>query len=147
MLRIKSDGLFSCKIMSYELIKKYQAQYEEFTKINDFNLEEITRRVPAEKHFWVCRLIDAKIEKDKLYKQKAATKHTLQKKLEEEAPVKLNKQVLDDLDKTPSLENINQRIKEQEYLIEYLEKLVSQITFIGNDIKNILELKKLQELG
>jgi len=25
--------------------------------------------------------------------------------------------------------------------------LVSQITFIGNDIKNILELKKLQELG
>lgn len=132
--------------MSLELIKKYQAQYEEFTKINDFNLEEITRRVPAEKHFWVCRLIDAKIEKDKLYKQKAATKHTLQKKLEEEAPVKLNKQVLDDLDKTPSLENINQKIKEQEYLVEYLEKLVSQITFIGNDIKNIISIKSLQEM-
>ena len=64
----------------------------------------------------------------------------------EESPVALNKQVLEDLDKTPSLENINQKIKEQEYLIEYLEKLVSQITFIGNDIKNILELRKLQEM-
>jgi len=131
--------------MSYELIKKYQQQYEEFTKIDDFNLEDVTRRVPAEKHFWVCRLIDAKIEKDKLYKQKAVTKHTLQKKLIGESPVALNKQVFDDLDKTPSLEAINQKIKEQEYLIEYLEKLVSQITFIGNDIKNIIEIKKIQE--
>jgi hypothetical protein len=131
--------------MSYELIKKYQQQYEEFTKIDDFNLEDVTRRVPAEKHFWVCRLIDAKIDKDKLYKLKASTKHTLQKKIMEESPVALNKQVFDDLDKTPSLEAINQKIKEQEYLIEYLEKLVSQITFIGNDIKNIIEIKKIQE--
>jgi hypothetical protein len=132
--------------MSYELIKKYQTQYEEFAKITDFNLEDVTRRVPSEKHFWVCRLIDAKIEKDKLYKLKASTKHILQKRIMEESPVALNKQVLDDLDKTPSLEAINQKIKEQEYLIEYLEKLVSQITFIGNDIKNILELRKLQEM-
>ena len=137
---------FYVKIMSYELIKKYQTQYEEFAKITDFNLEDVTRRVPSEKHFWVCRLIDAKIEKDKLYKLKASTKHILQKRIMEESPVALNKQVLDDLDKTPSLENINQKIKEQEYLIEYLEKLVSQITFIGNDIKNILELRKLQEM-
>ena len=109
-------------------------------------MSSVTKRVPAEKHFWVCRLIDAKIEKDKLYKLKASTKHTLQKKLEEEAPVKLNKQVLDDLDKTPSLENINQKIKEIEYLVEYLDRVVSLITFISQDIKNIIELKKLQEL-
>lgn len=133
--------------MSYETIKKYQQQYEEFCKIDDFTLEDRTKRVPAEKHFWVCRLIDAKIERDKLYRVKASTKNALQRKIMEESPVNLNKQVLDDLDKTPTLENINQKIKEQEYLIEYLEKLVSQITFIGNDIKNILELKKLQELG
>lgn len=132
--------------MSYEKIKIYQKQYEEFCNFDDFNLEDRTKRVPAEKHFWVCRLIDAKIDKDKLYKQKASTKNTLQRRIQEDSPVVLNKQVLDDLDKTPSLEAINQKIKEQEYLIEYLEKLVSQITFIGNDMKNIIELRKLQEL-
>ena len=131
--------------MSLELIKRYQAQFEEFMKIDDFTLEDRCKRVPAEKHFWVCRLIDAKIEKDKLYKLKASTKHTLQKKLMEESPVALNKQVLDDLDKTPSLENINQKIKEQEYLVEYLTKIVDLITYISQDIKNIIELKKLQE--
>lgn len=132
--------------MSYEKIKTYQKQYEEFCNFDDFNLEDRIKRVPAEKHFWVCRLIDAKIEKDKLYKQKASTKNTLQRRIQEDSPVVLNKQVLDDLDKTPSLEAINQKIKEQEYLIEYLEKLVNQITFIGNDMKNIIELRKLQEL-
>ena len=104
----------------------------------------MTRRVPAEKHFWVCRLIDAKIEKDKLYRSKASTKHTLQKKIMEESPVALNKQVLDDLDKTPSLENINQKIKEQEYLIEYLTKIVDIITYISQDIKNIILIKQLE---
>lgn len=131
--------------MSLELIKKYQSQYQEFCEITDFNLEERCKHIPSEKHFWVCRLIDAKIEKDKLYKVKTATKNTLQKKVMQESPVTLNKQFMDDLDKTPSLEHINQKIKEQEYLIEYLEKLVSQITFIGNDIKNIIQIKTLQE--
>lgn len=130
--------------MSYELIKKYQSQYEEFAKITDFNLEDVTRRVPSEKHFWVCRLIDAKIEKDKLYRSKASTKHTLQKRIMEESPVALNKQVLDDLDKTPSLEAINQKIKEQEYLIEYLTKIVDIITYISQDIKNIILIKQLE---
>jgi hypothetical protein len=52
---------------------------------------------------------------------------------------------MDDLDKSPSLETITQKIKEQEFLIEYLEKLVSNITFISQDIKNIIMLKQLQE--
>lgn len=130
-----------------ELIKKYQAQYEEFCKIDDFNLDERAKRVPAEKHFWVCRLVDAKIEKDRLYKLKASTKNTLQKKIMEESPVTLNKQILDDIEKSTSLESINHKIKEIEYLIEYLEKLVNQVTFIAQDIKNIVEIKKMQEMG
>lgn len=130
--------------MSYELLKKYQSQYEEFVRIDDFSLEDRARRVPAEKHFWVCRLIDAKIEKDRLYKSKTATKNALQKKIKAESPVALNNRMLDDLD-SPSLEAIDQKIKEQEMLVEYLERLVGQITFIGNDIKSIIELKKLQE--
>jgi hypothetical protein len=130
-----------------EIIKRYQEQYEEFVRLDDFNLEQRAMRVPAEKHFWVARLIDAKIERERLYKQKAATKHTLQKKVMEEALVAINKQILDEVDKSPSLDAINQKIKEQEFLIEYLERLVSQVTYIAQDIKNIIEIKKLEELG
>ena len=131
--------------MSVELIKRYQSQYFEFADLNDFNLEERAKRVPAEKHFWVCRLIDAKIEKDRLIKQKDVTKLQLMDKVVSESPVKLNKQIMGDLDKAPSLEALNQKIREHDFLIEYLERLVNQITYIAQDIKNITEIKKLQE--
>ena len=54
-----------------ELLKRYQEQYEEFTKIDDFNIESRAKRVPAEKHFWANKLIESKIEKYSLLKQKA----------------------------------------------------------------------------
>lgn len=128
-----------------EILKEYQSLYEEFCKIDDFNIEERAKRVPAEKHFWVCKLIDAKIEKDKLYKIKSKSKEKLQRKVLEESPVKLNKQIMDDLEKSPTLETLNQKIREQDFLVEYLERLVQQVSFIAQDIKNIVEIKKLEE--
>jgi len=128
-----------------EIIKRYQEQYSEFCQIDDFNLESRAKRVPAEKHFWVCRLIDAKIEKDRLIKQKDATKSQLVDKVVSESPVKLNKQIVGDIDDAPSLKALNQKIREHDFLIEYLEKLVNQITYIAQDIKNITEIKKLEE--
>jgi hypothetical protein len=128
-----------------EIIKRYQEQYSEFADLNDFNLEERAKRVPAEKHFWVCRLIDAKIEKDRLIKQKDATKSQLVDKVVSESPVKLNKQIVGDIDDAPSLKALNQKIREHDFLIEYLTKVVDLITYISQDIKNITEIKKLQE--
>jgi hypothetical protein len=129
-----------------EQLKKYQQQYQEFCNIDDFNLEDRAKRVPAEKHFWVCRLIDAKIEMDNLHKMKASHRTTLKQKILTESPIVLNEQVLNtQVDKSPSMDNINQKIKEHAFMIEYLEKLVNQITFIGNDIKNIISVKALQE--
>jgi hypothetical protein len=129
-----------------EQLKKYQQQYQEFCSIDDFNLEDRAKRVPAEKHFWVCRLIDAKIEMDNLNKMKMTHRTTLKQKIITDSPITLNEQVLNtQVDKSPSMDNINQKIKEQAFIIEYLEKMVNQITFIGNDIKNIIAVKTLQE--
>jgi hypothetical protein len=127
-----------------EILKKYQEQYTEFVKIDAFNLEDRARRVPAEKHFWVCRLIDAKIERERLFKKKATTRHAAQKKLLEDAPVSLNKVTMDDVDKSPSMEAINEKIKEYDYIVEYLDRVVGQITYIAQDIKNIVDLQKLE---
>jgi len=132
--------------MSIEVIKKYQTQYEEFCKIDDFNLDSVARRVPAEKHFWVCRLIDAKIEKDRLIRLKNKKREDVQQKLLQESPVKLNKQYLDKIDESDALVDLTQKIKDQEFVIEYLTRLVDCINYIAQDIKNITEIKKLQEL-
>jgi hypothetical protein len=53
-----------------ELLKKYISEINEDLKINDLNIKEVQMRLPSRKHFWVARMIDAKINKTKLYKQK-----------------------------------------------------------------------------
>lgn len=129
-----------------ELIKRYQEQYTEFCKIDDFNLEERAKRVPAEKHFWVCRLIDAKIERGRLQKQRNTLNGTLSQKIRETSPVALNEREFNNaVNNSPTLETLNEKINENAMMIEYLELLVKQVTFIAQDIKNIIMVKQLEE--
>ena len=127
-----------------ELLEQYQKQYIEFCNIDDFNLEQRAKKVPAEKHFWVSRLIEAKIKKGQLLKQKKQLKFEVTKKLIGDAPVSLNKKTLDQIEDTPQLEQINDSLQEMDYLIEYLEHLVKAISFIAQDIKNIISIKTLE---
>ena len=58
-----------------ELLKKY---IEEITKdlyLDDFNIKESQMRLPAKKHFWVARLMDAKINRNSFIKKKSWFNH------------------------------------------------------------------------
>jgi hypothetical protein len=128
-----------------EQIKRYQQQYIEFTKFDDFTLEDRAKKVPAEKHFWVSRLIEAKIEKERLLREKKNHRQQLVKDMVANSPVALNKQTMMQDDSFVELSDILDKIKEQEFLIEYLELIVKQITFIAQDIKNIIMIKQLEQ--
>jgi hypothetical protein len=119
---------------------------EEFAKIDDFNLDERAKRVPAEKHFWVCRLIDAKIEREKLSNIKNKIRTAVETEVRGKSPVMLNQQISKDVENSDSMSTINQRIKDNNLMIEYLERLVSAVNFIAQDIKNIIDIKRQQEL-
>lgn len=126
------------------LYDEYRQQYTEFTKINDMNLEQRTMRVPAEKHYWVERLIDAKRLKFKLLKERKQQKDANIKKAINEGVVNLSKQTLDKLENTKEIEELDEKLQDQELLIEYLEQVVKHITYIAQDIKNILTIKEMQ---
>ena len=129
-----------------DLIKRYDEQYREFTNIDEMNLESRCKRVPAEKHFWANKLIEAKREKFALLKQKKKLKDKVIKGIMSDSPVVLDKKTLDNIDNTPELEDINEKIQEQEFLVDYLELLMKNVSFIAQDIKNIIELKKIELL-
>lgn len=127
-------------------LDKYIEQYTEFAKIDDFNLEERAKKVPAEKHYWVCQWIDAKKRKMALERKKKKLGEAVKQKMIDNSPVNLNKFAIDAaLNDSPSLEKINEELEECSLLIEYLDQMVRQITFIGNDIKNIIAVKTLEE--
>lgn len=131
-----------------ELLKDYQTQYIEFCKIDDFNLESKAKRVPAEKHFWVARLIDAKIERERLLKKRKTRKDTLENKIRDNKDFAFNElEIKRKANEMLNDEDIAEQLRSYDFLVEYLERLVSCVNFIAQDIKNIVMIKQLEETG
>ena len=131
--------------MSEDLYKKYTDMYREFTKINDFNLKERAHRIPAEKHFWVEKLMDAKRFLIKLEKKRKKLLDQEKESLilNKKSPVSLEKKTLDSI-VTDALEKLNDDIADQKLMVEFLERTVSNVSFIAQDMKNIIETIKLE---
>lgn len=130
-----------------ELLKRYKEEIGSDLLITDFNIKDIQLKLPSRKHFWAARLIDAKIELQSLFKRKKNLKKVLVQKIFEEAPVKITQQTAESAaESTEELISINESIKEYELLIEYLEKVEKIMAGMGFDIKNIIEIQKLEQL-
>ena len=72
------------------LLSKYIKEVEQDLVLNDFNIKETQLRLPAKKHFWVARLIEAKRDlQDLTDKEKKMTK-VLSTKIKEQSPVTLS---------------------------------------------------------
>lgn len=130
-----------------DLIKRYKEEIGNDLVINDFNIKEVQLRLPARKHFWAARLIDAKIELHSLQKQKKELKKQIVKRLQQEAPIKLTQQSAEiAAESSNEIGSLNDQIKEYEFVIEYLDKATSVLNQVGWDIKNIIEIQKLEQL-
>lgn len=125
---------------------EYNERYLAFARITPINMEDILNCVPEEKHFWVTELITSKNSRHNLLKKKKKLKQALTDKVIKDGIVNLNKKTLDDIENSDQFEDINIKLDELDSLIEYLELIVKNVSFIGNDIKNILTLRQLQEL-
>ena len=130
-----------------ELLKRYKEEINGDLLITDFNIKEIQLKLPSRKHFWAARLIDAKIMLFSLHKKKKILKKTLVTKIIAEAPVKLTQQTAEiAAESTADLTTITDSIREYEFVVEYLEKVEKIMSGMGYDIKNIIEIQKLEQL-
>lgn len=131
--------------MNTDVVEQYADEYREFVKFDSLNMEEKLFRIPEFKHLWVCRLIDSKRKRFAAIKNKKKIKDAFIKKMiEEKSVISLNKQTLDDMEHTDEISAINDNIAELDTLIEFLELCVKNVSFIGNDMKNIIDLKRLE---
>jgi hypothetical protein len=130
-----------------ELLKRYKEEIGNDLIINDFNIKDVQLKLPSRKHFWVARLIDAKIEHGRLLKKRKLLKTALVKKIMQESPVKLTVTTAESAaDSTDEIQTINDSIKEYDYIIEYLEKVEKIMSSMHWEIKNIVELNRLEQL-
>lgn len=114
--------------------------------LDRINLLEKQLMLPAIKHKWVSRLIDQKRHKNSLEAKKKQLKADVLKTLQDNGiPSNLPKAALDrKIESSDSLLKIDEQIKETEIIIEYLEKVENICRSLTYDIKNAVELEKLE---
>ena len=114
--------------------------------LNDLNLKQQQQKLPARKHFWVGRLIDAKIKRNDLITEKRKLKKDLVKKVIEDSPVRINQTSAETAaERYESVVKLNKGIQEQDTIIEYLEKVEKILSNMHWEIKNVIDMNKMEQ--
>ena len=130
-----------------ETLKRYIEEVNKDLFIDDFNIKDSQMKLPSRKHFWVARLMDAKINKNKLLSKKKQHKKELVTRIISESPVKLTTQTADAAaENTSDIEIINEKLKELDFIIEYLEKVEKIFSSMHWEIKNIIQINQMEQL-
>lgn len=129
-----------------ELLERYIKEITSDLQIDEFNIKDVQMRLPARKHFWVARLINHKIELEKLKTKKEKLRKHLVQQLHDNTPVKMSIPTLErSVDATDDIMNLNQQIRENELIIELLEKTERNFSSCTYDIGNIIKIMQLEQ--
>jgi phenylalanyl-tRNA synthetase alpha subunit len=130
-----------------ELLKKYFEEVGKDLVLDDFNIKEQSMRLPARKHYWVAKLITAKIERNQTFEKKRKLKKNITKEVIATSPVKLSQSAAEQAaERHESLSSLTSKIKELDIIIEYLEKVEKTMSQMGFDIKNAVEIMKMEQM-
>ena len=127
------------------LFDKYYHELTDDTKIDEFNPQNTQLELPGKKHKWVARLMQQKQELKKLNKLRAEAIRKIVEGLQDNQVVRVS-------DKTLALQaeehELVKKIDEQVIgclviieLLEKEEKILAQMTY---DMKNLIELRKME---
>ena len=128
------------------IMERYIEEIKQDLIVNDFNIKEVQLRLPSRKHFWVARLIDAKIKRNSLLRDKKNLKKDISKRIVELSPIKMTSVAAEiAAESSKEVEEINDQIKEYDYIIEYLEKVEKIFASMHWEIRNIIQINQSEQ--
>ena len=130
-----------------KIIDQYKKDIETELQVDEFNIKDVSMKTPGRKHFWVCKLIQHKKNLLNLKAQRYNLKKELVKLIQQESPVKVTLPVAEKTAYThEKMVELQHQIDDQELIIEFLEKTEKTFTSLSFDIKNIIEIMKMETL-
>lgn len=130
-----------------DLLKRYIKEIADDLKIDEMNIKDVQMRLPSRKHFWAARLINHRITLEKQKLERDKLRRELVSKVADNAPVKLSQNSIEKtVDSLDEMGELRLGIREHELIIELLEKTEKNFSSLTYDIKNIIELMKLEQL-
>lgn len=129
-------------------------QLEEYIKemgtdvdLDEFNLKDVQMKLPALKHKWVGRLIRAKGELERLRSSRDNVVKQVAQEIIDTATYQVNLATAQKAaEKHASVKAIDESIKENRLIVDFLEKGERIFSGMSFDIKNIIEVMKLETL-
>lgn len=131
--------------MAFEVFERYRSQVEQDLKFDEYNIKDLTMRLPSLKHFWVGKLVEARINLKRLEDKKKDLIDSLQTKTKPE--IGLSKSTMSNIVmNNETIKEINQKIDEYKVIVEYLEKVEKIFHSATFDLKNFIETIKIDEV-
>jgi hypothetical protein len=126
-------------------LKQYIAEISEDTNLDNFNIKDVQLKLPGIKHKYVSRLIVHKRRLAKLQQDKKSAQSQVINDLKEKSVYKLTEPMARKASQDHnSVKSIHDEILEEEVIVELLEKTERILSSMTYDIKNIIELMKLE---
>ena len=131
-----------------KLLEKYKEELDADTAIDEMNVLQQQMKLPAVKHKWVARLIEHKNRLNKLNRKRKTTRAAVLTSLENNGiPIGIPKGKIESkIDGTESMLTLDEEIEDTEAMIEYLEKIEQIFRSMTYDIKNIVEIQKMESM-
>lgn len=127
------------------LLEEYIKELENDLKIDELILKDYQLKLPGIKHKWAGRCIRHKLELVEIKKKREKLKKEIVDKIQEQSPVKLAFPVVErTAEKCSEIVDIDAKIKEIELVIELLEKSEKTLSSTSYDIKNLVDIIKLE---
>lgn len=127
------------------LLEEYIKELENDLKIDELILKDYQLKLPGIKHKWAGRCIRHKLELVDIKKKREKLKKDIVDKIQEQSPVKLAAPVVErTAEKCSEIVDVDSKIKELELVIELLEKSEKTLSSTSYDIKNLVDIIKLE---
>lgn len=131
--------------MAWEQFEKIVKDIEKDLKIDRMNMDEKSLQIPSIKHYWVAELYRTKIQIQKL--EKAKKERMKQVQANQVSEIGLSKSsIMAQVNNDELIIKINDKLEELKIIVEYLEDVKYVLGRVTDDLKNRIELEKVERL-
>ena len=128
-----------------DIINQYLDEARIDTNLDRLEVTSTQEQLVANKHKWSARLINHKINLNNLKFKRSLRIEDYITDYQDNEPVRVNRSIAQKaVENKKEIKIIDQKIQNETLIISFLENIYKNISFATNDIKNLIELMKLE---
>jgi hypothetical protein len=128
-----------------DIINQYVDEASIDTNLDRLEVTSTQEQLIANKHKWSARLINHKIKLNNFKFKRSSLIDEYIKEYQDREPVRVNRSIAEKaVQNKKEIKIIDQKIQNEILIISFLENIYKNISFATNDIKNLVELMKLE---